>query len=118
MEKNKKVVKNYVVCYGGGRGGFDEVEGVKSELSIEEYLVDLGEDNIKVMLECCRDEEEREDMREWFKDFKVGFVGKYESSKGFEVYGLCLGEESSVLMFEGKEEDVEEELDLFDYLGI
>ena len=118
MEKNKKVVKNYVVCYGGSRGEFDEVEGVESDLSIEEYLIDLGEDNIKVMLESCRDEEERDDMREWFKDFKVGFVSKYESSKGFEVYGLCLGEESSVLMFEGKEEDVEEELDLFDYLGI
>ena len=42
MEKNKKVVKSYVVCYGGGRGGFDEVEGVKSELSIEEYLIDFG----------------------------------------------------------------------------
>ena len=118
MEKNKKVLKNYVLVVGGSRGEFDEVEGVESELSIEEYLVDLGEDNIKVMLESCRDEEERDDMREWFKDFKVGFVSKYESSKGFEVYGLCLGEESSVLMFEGKEEDVEEELDLFDYLGI
>ena len=50
MEKNKKVLKNYVVCYGGCRGEFDEVEGVESELSIEEYLIDLGEDNIKVML--------------------------------------------------------------------
>jgi hypothetical protein len=118
MEKKKKDLKNYVMCSGGGRGGFDEVEGVKSELSIEEYLVDLGKDSIEGMMGCCRDEEEREDMRSWIEDFKVGFVSRYESSKGFEVYGLCLGEENSVLMFEGDEKEVEEELDLFDYLGI
>ena len=118
MEKKKKDLKNYVMCNGGGRGGFDEVEGVRSELSIEEYLVDLGKDSIEGMMECCRDEEEREDMRSWIEDFKVGFVSKYESSKGFEVYGLCLGDESSVLMFEGEEKEEEEVEDLFDYLGI
>jgi hypothetical protein len=29
MEKNKKVLKNYVVCYGGSRNELDEVEGVR-----------------------------------------------------------------------------------------
>jgi hypothetical protein len=121
MEKYKKELKNYVMCSGGGRGGLDEVEEVKSEMSIEEYLEDLGKDSIENMMECCVSEEEEEDMKNWIEEFKFGSVFKYESSKGFEVYGLCLGEESSVWMFEGGEKEVEEMEglgDLFDYLGI
>ncbi len=44
--KYTPITCTFINRYGGSRGEFDEVEGVKSELSIEEYLVDLREDNI------------------------------------------------------------------------
>jgi hypothetical protein len=72
-------------------------------------------------MESCVSEEEEEDMRNWIKDFGVGVIEKYDSKKGFEVYGVCLGEESSVLVFEGKEEDIEEVEswdEVYDCLGI
>jgi hypothetical protein len=121
MEKNKKVLKNYVMCSGGGRGGLDEVEEVVSEMSIEEYLEDLGKDSIESVLEECRDEDEREGMLGWIEEFNFGSVEKCESSKGFEVYMLGMGEEECVWMFEGKIDDVEEIVsldELYDYLGL
>jgi len=120
MEKNKKVLKNYVMVVGGSRGEI-EVEGVESELSIKEYLKDVGEKEIKSLMESCVNEEEEGDMRNWIEDFGVGVIEKYDSEKGFEVYGVCLGDESSVLMYKGELEEIEEVEDwdeIYDYLGI
>ena len=107
---------------GGSRG---EIEGVlvveESGLGIEGYLRIIGEREIKSLMESCVSEEEEEDMRNWIKDFGVGVIEKYDSKEGFEVYGVCLGEESSVLVFDGKEEDIEEVEswdEVYDCLGI
>ena len=108
MEKNKKVMKNYVMIVGGSRGELDDVVVVKSELSIEEYLKGVGDKEIESLIESCIDEEEVEGMRDYIDEMGIGFVEKYDSSKGFNVYGVCLGEESSILMFEGSEEDIED----------
>jgi len=119
--KEEMKLKSYVICYGGGRGGFDGVEEVKSELSIEGFLKDYSEGDIKCRLECYEEEEDREYERECMKDLGVGMIEKIESSKGFEVWGLVCGEEDSVWMFEGDVEELDnigslEEL--FEYLGI
>lgn len=108
MEKNKKVMKNYVMIVGGSRGELDDVVVVKSELSIKEYLKGVGDKEIESLIESCIDEEEVEGMRDYIDEMGIGFVEKYDSSKGFNVYGVCLGEESSILMFEGSEEDIED----------
>ena len=108
MEKNKKVMKNYVMIVGGSRGELDDVVVVKSELSIKEYLKGVGDKEIESLIESCIDEEEVESMRDYIDEMGIGFVEKYDSSKGFNVYGVCLGEESSILMFEGSEEDIED----------
>lgn len=121
MEKNKKVVKNYVMVVGGSRGEFDDVLEIESELSIKDYLNVIGKKEIDGLMESCIDEEEKSDMEDYIEEFGVGFIEKYDSSNGFEVYGMCLGEESSVLMFEGKEEDIEDVEsweDIEDCLGI
>ncbi len=121
MEKNKKVLKNYVMVVGGSRGEFDDVLEVESELSIKDYLNNIGKREVVGLMESCVSEEEEEDMRDYIDEFGVGFIEKYDSSNGFEVYGMCLGEESSILMFEGKEEDIEDVEswdDIEDCLGI
>ena len=108
MEKNKKVMKNYVMIVGGSRGELDDVVVVESELSIKEYLESISKREIVGLMESCVSEEEEDDMRGYIVEFRIGFVEKYDSSKGFNVYGVCLGEESSILMFEGSEEDIED----------
>ena len=108
MEKNKKVMKNYVMIVGGSRGELDDVVVVKGELSIKEYLKGVGDKEIESLIESCIDEEEVEGMRDYIDEMGIGVVEKYDSSKGFNVYGVCLGEESSILMFEGSEEDIED----------
>jgi hypothetical protein len=122
MEKKKKDLKKYVLVVGGSRGEIEDVlELFESGLGIEGYLRIIGEREIKSLMESCVSEEEEEDMRNWIKDFGVGVIEKYDSKKGFEVYGVCLGEESSVLVFEGKEEDIEEVEswdEVYDCLGI
>lgn len=114
-------LKSYVLCFSGGRGVLDNVEEVKSELSIEKYLLDLkGEDDIEEVLECYEEGEEREYERMCLEEGGFGLVYKIESSKGFEVWGFERGGES-VRMFEGdvKELDNVESLgELFEYLGI
>ena len=120
MEKNKKVLKNYVMIVGGSRGEFEDVV-VESELSIKEYLKGVGDEEIESLIESCINEEEVEDIKDYIDEMRIGFIEKYDSSEGFEVYGMCLGEESSVLMFEGSEEiieDVEDWDDIEDCLGI
>jgi hypothetical protein len=106
MEKNKKVMKNYVMIVGGSRGELEDVV-VESELSIKEYLKGVGDVEIESLIESCINEEEVEGMKDYIDEMRIGVVEKYDSSNGFEVYGMCLGEESSILMFEGKEEDIE-----------
>ena len=106
MEKNKKVLKNYVMIVGGSRGELEDVV-VESELSIKEYLKGVGDVEIESLIESCINEEEIEGMKDYIDEMRIGVVEKYDSSNGFEVYGVCLGEESSILMFEGKEEDIE-----------
>ena len=106
MEKNKKVLKNYVLVVGGSRGELEDVV-VESELSIKEYLKGVGDVEIESLIESCINEEEVEGMKDYIDEMRIGVVEKYDSSNGFEVYGMCLGEESSILMFEGKEEDIE-----------
>jgi hypothetical protein len=106
MEKNKKVMKNYVMIVGGSRGELEDVV-VESELSIKEYLKGVGDVEIESLIESCINEEEVEGMKDYIDEMRIGVVEKYDSSNGFEVYGVCLGEESSILMFEGKEEDIE-----------
>jgi hypothetical protein len=122
MEKKKKDLKKYVLVVGGSRGEIEDVlELFESGLSIEGYLRIIGEREIESLMESCVSEEEEEDMRNWIKDFRVGVIEKYDSKKGFEVYGVCLGEESSMLVFEGKEEDIEEVEswdEVYDCLGI
>ena len=121
MEKNKKVMKNYVMIVGGSRGEFDDLVVVESELSIEEYLKGVGDEEIESLIESCINEEEVEGMKDYIDEMRIGVVEKYDSSNGFEVYGMCLGEESSILMFEGKEEDIEDVEswdDIEDCLGI
>ena len=120
MEKNKKVLKNYVMIVGGSRGEFEDVV-VESELSIEEYLKGVGDEEIESLIESCINEEEVEGMKDYIDEMRIGFIEKYDSSEGFEVYGMWLGEESSVLMFEGSEEiieDVEDWDEIYDCLGI
>jgi hypothetical protein len=73
------------------------------------------------LIESCINEEEVEGMKDYIDEMRIGVVEKYDSSNGFEVYGVCLGEESSILMFEGKEEDIEDVEswdDIEDCLGI
>jgi hypothetical protein len=122
MEKKKKDLKKYVLVVGGSRGEIEDVlELFESGLGIEGYLRIIGEREIESLMESCVSEEEEEDMRNGIKDFGVGVIEKYDSKKGFEVYGVCLGEESSVLVFEGKEEDIEEVEswdEVYDCLGI
>ena len=109
MEKNKKVLKNYVMIVGGSRGELDDVlVVVESGLNIKEYLEIISKREIDGLMESCVSEEEEEDMRGYIDEFGIGVVEKYDSSNGFEVYGVCLGEESSILMFEGSEEDIED----------
>jgi len=120
MEKKKKDLKNYVMVVGGSRGEI-EVEVIESELSIKEYLRSVGKKEIKSLMESCVNEEEEEDMRNWIEDFGVGVIEKYNSKEGFKVYGVCLGEESSLLMYEGeleKIEEVESWDEVYDCLGI
>ena len=120
MEKNKKVMKNYVMIVGGSRGELEDVV-VESELSIKEYLKGVGDVEIESLIESCINEEEVEGMKDYIDEMRIGVVEKYDSSNGFEVYGMCLGEESSILMFEGKEEDIEDVEswdDIEDCLGI
>ena len=122
MEKNKKDLKNYVMVVGGSRGELDDVlVVVESGLNIKEYLEIISKREIDGLMESCVSEEEEEDMRDYIDEFGIGVVEKYDSSNGFEVYGVCLGEESSILMFEGKEEDIEDVEgwdDIEDCLGI
>ena len=122
MEKNKKDLKNYVMVVGGSRGELDDVlVVVESGLNIKEYLEIISKREIDGLMESCVSEEEEEDMRDYIDEFGIGVVEKYDSSNGFEVYGVCLGEESSILMFEGKEEDIENVEgwdDIEDCLGI
>ena len=108
MEKNKKVMKNYVMIVVGSRGELDDVVVVKSELSIKECLKGLGDKGVEDLIESCINEEEVEGMKDYIDEMGIGVVEKYDSSKGFNVYGVCLGEESSILMFEGSEEDIED----------
>ena len=109
MEKNKKDLKNYVMVVGGSRGELDDVlVVVESGLNIKEYLEIISKREIDGLMESCVSEEEEEDMRDYIDEFGIGVVEKYDSSNGFEVYGVCLGEESSILMFEGSEEDIED----------
>jgi len=120
MEKKKKDLKNYVMVVGGSRGEV-EVEVIESELSIKEYLRSEGKKEIKSLMESCVNEEEEEDMKNWIEDFGVGVIEKYDSKEGFEVYGVCLGEESSLLMYEGELEEIEEVEswdEVYDCLGI
>ena len=122
MEKNKKDLKNYVMVVGGSRGELDDVlVVVESGLNIKEYLEIISKREIDGLMESCVSEEEEDDMRGYIDEFGIGVVEKYDSSNGFEVYGVCLGEESSILMFEGKEEDIEDVEgwdDIEDCLGI
>ena len=122
MEKNKKDLKNYVMVVGGSRGELDDVlVVVESGLNIKEYLEIISKREIDGLMESCVSEEEEDDMRGYIDEFGIGVVEKYDSSNGFEVYGVCLGEESSILMFEGKEEDIENVEgwdDIEDCLGI
>ena len=122
MEKNKKDLKNYVMVVGGSRGELDGVlVVVESGLNIKEYLEIISKREIDGLMESCVSEEEEDDMRGYIDEFGFGVVEKYDSSNGFEVYGVCLGEESSILMFEGKEEDIEDVEgwdDIEDCLGI
>jgi hypothetical protein len=122
MEKNKKDLKNYVMVVGGSRGELDGVlVVVESGLNIKEYLEIISKREIDGLMESCVSEEEEDDMRGYIDEFGIGVVEKYDSSNGFEVYGVCLGEESSILMFEGKEEDIEDVEgwdDIEDCLGI
>ena len=121
MEKNKKVMKNYVMVVGGSRGELDGVRVVESELNIKEYLEIISKREIDDLMESCESEEEEKDMRVYIDEMGIGVVRKYDSSEGFDVYGVCLGEENSVLMFEGKEEvieDVESWDEIEDCLGI
>jgi hypothetical protein len=122
MEKNKKVMKNYVMIVGGSRGEFDDlVVVVESGLNIKEYLEIISKREIDGLMESCINEEEVEGMKDYIDEMRIGVVEKYDSSNGFEVYGVCLGEESSILMFEGKEEDIEDVEswdDIEDCLGI
>ena len=122
MEKNKKVVKNYVVCYGGSRNELEEVCVVSSERSMEECLKELGEKRIESMLE---DYDDSVFIKGVIEDFSIGVVSKMEKRvDGFEVYSMSLGEEESVFIFEGGEEivndldEVEDLGELFEYLGI
>ena len=109
MEKNKKDLKNYVMVVGGSRGELDDVlVVVESGLNIKEYLEIISKREIDGLMESCVSEEEEDDMRGYIDEFGIGVVEKYDSSNGFEVYGVCLGEESSILMFEGSEEDIED----------
>ena len=108
MEKNKKVMKNYVMIVGGSRGELDDVVVVESELSIKEYLEIISKREIDGLMESCVSEEEEDDMRGYIDEFEIGVVEKYDSSKGFNVCGVCLGEECGILMFEGSEEDIED----------
>ena len=121
MEKNKKVMKNYVMIVGGSRGELDGVRVVESELNIKEYLEIISKREIDDLMESCESEEEEKDMRVYIDEMGIGVVRKYDSSEGFDVYGVCLGEENSVLMFEGKKEvieDVESWDEIEDCLGI
>ena len=121
MEKNKKVMKNYVMVVGGSRGELDGVRVVESELNIKEYLEIISKREIDDLMESCESEEEEKDMRVYIDEMGIGVVRKYDSSEGFDVYGVCLGEENSVLMFEGKKEvikDVESWDEIEDCLGI
>jgi hypothetical protein len=122
MEKNKKDLKNYVLVVGGSRGELDDVlVVVESGLNIKEYLEIISKREIDGLMESCVSEEEEDDMRGYIDEFGIGVVEKYDSSKGFDVYGVCLGEESSMLMFEGNEEDIEDVEgwdDIEDCLGI
>ena len=122
MEKKKKDLKKYVLVVGGSRGEIEDVlELFESGLGIEGYLRIIGEREIESLMESCVSEGEEEDMRNWIKDFGVGVIKKYDSKKGFEVYGVCLGEESSILMYEGELKEIEEVEDwdeIYDYLGI
>lgn len=122
MEKNKKVVKNYVVCYVGSRNELEEVCVVSSGSSMEEYLKELGEKRIESLL---KDYDDSVFIKGVIEDFSIGVVSKMEEGvNGFEVYSMSLGEEESVYIFEGGEEIVNdlEEVDdlgeLFEYLGI
>ena len=109
MEKNKKDLKNYVLVVGGSRGELDDVlVVVESGLNIKEYLEIISKREIDGLMESCVSEEEEDDMRGYIDEMRIGVVEKYDSSKGFNVYGVCLGEESSMLMFEGNEEDIED----------
>ena len=117
----KKDLKNYVMVVGGSRGELDGVRVVESELNIKEYLEIISKREIDDLMESCINEEEVEDMKDYIDEMRIGFIEKYDSSEGFEVYGMCLGEESSVLMFEGSEEiieDVEDWDEIYDCLGI
>ena len=122
MEKNKKDLKNYVMVVGGSRGELDGVlVVVESGLNIKEYLEIISKREIDGLMESCINEEEVEGMKDYIDEMRIGVVEKYDSSNGFEVYGVCLGEESSILMFEGKEEDIEDVEgwdDIEDCLGI
>ena len=122
MEKNKKDLKNYVMVVGGSRGELDDVlVVVESGLNIKEYLEIISKREIDGLMESCVSGEEEDDMRGYIDEFGIGVVEKYDSSNGFVVYGVCLGEESSILMFEGKEEDIEDVEgwdDIEDCLGI
>ena len=101
-------MKNYVMIVGGSRGELDDVVVVESELSIKEYLEIISKREIDGLMESCVSEEEEDDMRGYIDEFEIGVVEEYDSSKGFNVCGVCLGEESSILMFEGSEEDIED----------
>ena len=91
MEKNKKVMKKYVMIFGGSRGELDDVVVVEGELSIREYLKGVGDKEIESLIESCIDEEEVEGMRDYIDEMGIGFVEKYDSSKGFEVYVMIVG---------------------------
>lgn len=121
MEKNKKVLEKFVFVFGGSRGEIEEVEYVEYEGGMEEYLRKLGEDSNRGYFESCRNEEDRDGVREMIEEFGMGNVIEYDSSVVGKVYGMCLSEEEELYVFEGNIEDFEDFDclgDLIDYLEI
>jgi hypothetical protein len=112
MEKNKKVLKNYVLVVGGSRGEIEDVLVVECENGMEEYLKKMGEDRIKMEFDSC-DDDDRLGVEERVEEFSIGKVLEYDSEVVGKVYGVCLGEEEELYMFEGEVVDFED----FDCMG-
>jgi len=113
MEKKKKDLKNYVLVVGGSRGEIEDVVVVECENGMEEYLKKMGEDRIKMEFDSCDDDDDRLGVEERVEEFSIGKVLEYDSGVVGKVYGVCLGEEEELYMFEGEVEDFED----FDCMG-